>query len=649
MADRIQTDLIVKAIAEGFDQVADEMSDVVKSQEQLTIEQKAGEARARDLTQQLNELGKAVADGSKTVDEATREYDEFSDELNDLTKGAKDAGGATKLSITDIKSAIDLGTAAFREVAEAARFAYAQIKEGAELELAKRRFGLLSESIGTTADALLIDLRAATEGMRSDAELMAGAGEIMSLGLVDTADQAVRLTNIISALGADMNQVVLTLTNRTVARFDQIGIAVDGFDEKVGALIATGMSTEDAFSEAFLQQGEAQIEKVGSVAETSAGQIMQLESEVANLKNTMKAALAESLTPFLVHLNDEIDRNKLLVDAMEKGIITFDEYIKARDEMSAADFEFEAANEATQEQLDAYNETMERATDLTWRYTEASGEYVSTTQEALLTTSQFTQTLGDSSSAVDLYRMRAEKAAKQSQIYGQHIRDNITTVEESTTVQDIFNASLASTASRFGSVNTGIASTIQNLIEQAQFLAAGGGEIVAATDAIIAAAQSGDITFDQAEQELQDVGIAALDLEAELTGMSVEELATRLMALGLGPEEADVKAQELTDTLFELTSQPHIIDVIYNISVTGSPPTGAPGIDGGGGNDLGGGIQSAPNISGISSAGGNSTVFIENVNVADGTDFMDVLATLGTEGARNRASARSGSASAGVF
>ena len=77
-----------------------------------------------------------------------------------------------------------------------------------------------------------------------------------------------------------MNQLVLTLTNQTTMRFDALGVSVADFDEKVKALEESGLSAQDAFTEAFLQQAEEQIEKVGSAADTTMGNFMQLEAAV---------------------------------------------------------------------------------------------------------------------------------------------------------------------------------------------------------------------------------------------------------------------------------------------------------------------------------------------------------------------------------
>ena len=93
-----------------------------------------------------------------------------------------------------------------------------------------------------------------------------------------------------------MNQLVLTLTNQTTMRFDALGISVDGFQEKVKALEAAGMSANDAFKEAFLQQAEEQITKVGNAADSAVGAFQKMEAAQANYFNALKQDLVEAGT-----------------------------------------------------------------------------------------------------------------------------------------------------------------------------------------------------------------------------------------------------------------------------------------------------------------------------------------------------------------
>ena len=220
-------------------------------------------------------------------------------------EGIGTAGDAAKGGITGFGDSLNsmMGTAALVggaviAVGAAMKEVYQTAKEGADLEYARTRFDNLAESIGTVSDALLGDLRTATSGMVSDAELVSGAADFMALGLAKTHEEVVRLSTVAGALGMNMNQLVLTLTNQTTMRFDALGVSVDGFKEKVESLKEAGMTAEEAFTEAFLQQAEEQIERVGSKAETSAGKIATMESAFKNLGDAVKLTMANSLDGF---------------------------------------------------------------------------------------------------------------------------------------------------------------------------------------------------------------------------------------------------------------------------------------------------------------------------------------------------------------
>lgn len=219
-----------------------------------------------------------------------------------LKRGAKDAAKATKemeeagkrwkKQLAGISAAAGIAALAIRKF-------YTFAQEGAQLEFTALKFDRLAESIGSTGEALDKELYEATEGMLSQSKRMGLATEIVGLGLTKNTDQTVRLARVVSQLGADMNQVTLTLANRTTMRFDQIGIAVVGFDEKLKDLEAQGYSTEDAFTEAFLQQGEEQLEKIGSIAETNAAAFMQFEATIEDATSVLKTLAAIELGPVL--------------------------------------------------------------------------------------------------------------------------------------------------------------------------------------------------------------------------------------------------------------------------------------------------------------------------------------------------------------
>ena len=251
----------------------------------------------------------------RAVNQASGAITKIKNEIEGTGKAGKEADGGVKGFDKSIGSLIGKATlvaGAVASVALAIREVYTAAKEGAELEYARTRFDNLATSIGTVSDALLSDLKAATSGMMSDAELVAGAADFMALGLAKSHDEVVRLTSVAGALGMNMNQLVLTLTNQTTMRFDALGVSVAGFDEKVKALEESGLSANEAFTEAFLQQAEAQIGLVGNKAETSAGQIQIMESAFKNLGDAIKLTMADAmdgLAPAMANLADGMTEN----------------------------------------------------------------------------------------------------------------------------------------------------------------------------------------------------------------------------------------------------------------------------------------------------------------------------------------------------
>jgi hypothetical protein len=212
----------------------------------------------------------------------------------DKLKGAAVAAGAAVATVT----------AAGVVLKQVYNFA----KEGAELEMVSNRFDRLAESVGSTGDAMRDDLTEATEGLYSQSELMASAADLMALGLAKNHDEVLRLADVSAGLNMDMNQLVLTLTNMTTMRFDALGVSVDGFDAKVQALEASGLSAADAFKEAFLVQAEEQLVKVGNAADESIGTFMRLESSVKNLADETKRGLVPAFEELSGSLVDTIDQ-----------------------------------------------------------------------------------------------------------------------------------------------------------------------------------------------------------------------------------------------------------------------------------------------------------------------------------------------------
>ncbi|MHC4336174.1 MAG: hypothetical protein ACYSUV_20860, partial [Planctomycetota bacterium] len=263
-----------------------------------SVEMAAVTQRSSLLNTALADIGQQVALGTLTVEQGADAYQQYEATLADVGTQAPKTG----VNLAGLTTKIFAVGAAFTAVTLAARKGLEAIKSGAELELTIQRFDRLAETIGTTGDALTGDLIVASRGLVSQFEAMALATDFMALGLVKTHDEAVRLSNVASQLGFDMNQLVLTLTNQTTMRFDALGVSVAGFSKKVEALEDAGHDANEAFQLAFLEQAEEQIERVGSVAETTAGKISIIESAWKDLLDTLKLGTIDALGPFIDEL-----------------------------------------------------------------------------------------------------------------------------------------------------------------------------------------------------------------------------------------------------------------------------------------------------------------------------------------------------------
>jgi hypothetical protein len=159
-------------------------------------------------------------------------------------------------------------------------------------------------------------------------------------------------------------------------RFDALGVSVDGFKEKVKALEDAGMSANDAFKEAFLQQAEGQIAKVGSIAETSAGKLKMMESAFANLGDAIKLQLATTfagLAPVMTEIADSMTENirvgqdykdtmNAIQNLMKTGLVTDTQYKELLREMGVHSGMGAITAQQHQIALDFLNEAMGNAT-----------------------------------------------------------------------------------------------------------------------------------------------------------------------------------------------------------------------------------------------------------------------------------------------
>lgn len=239
------------------------------------------------------------------------------------------------LKWTELKSKIDLTKQAFSAANKVFKAAYDTLKRGAELEAARGRFDNLTKTINTTGDALLGKLREATKGMVSDAGLIAGASDIISLGLAKNEGDTVRLATAVSTLGLDMQQVILTFANNSKARLDSLGLSVEGVTRKAAELQAQGF-TGDAFDEAVLIGLEEKMTLLGDASQTTAGKIAVMEASIANLKDQGSVLVSTALEPAVAAAAGMAENTNKIVQAVQSSKSPLGDMLFALNEVNKA-------------------------------------------------------------------------------------------------------------------------------------------------------------------------------------------------------------------------------------------------------------------------------------------------------------------------
>lgn len=239
------------------------------------------------------------------------------------------------LSSTALKVGAAMGAAslAFVGISRAVQGAWDVLQDGAALELANSRFENLASSIGTTAAALKGDMADATQGMMSNAQMVASASDIISLGLADSGDEVVRLSNLVGQLGWDMQVLTLTMANDSMLRLDALGLSMTDVKERMEALKAAGMEANEAFDLAVIEAGEAKLALLGSAAETSAGKMQKATASIANLTDALKIQAVEiantiGLFETLDNFASTADMRSQLLDMKAAGQLTTDQFDK---------------------------------------------------------------------------------------------------------------------------------------------------------------------------------------------------------------------------------------------------------------------------------------------------------------------------------
>lgn len=161
---------------------------------------------------------------------------------------------------------------------------------GQSVRVANETFIALSGG-ASQASANLAMMQASTGGVVDNMTLMNGANRLLLMGLVQTGDEAARMTQMAvtlgRAMGHDAGQSIedfaALLANQSIPRLDNFGISSDRVRQRIDELKASGMGMQEAFKLAVLEQGAISLERLGDAANAAITPVDQLKVKVQNL------------------------------------------------------------------------------------------------------------------------------------------------------------------------------------------------------------------------------------------------------------------------------------------------------------------------------------------------------------------------------
>jgi hypothetical protein len=337
MADE---ELGVRVAVEGFEDFNKAFSDMGKRMETLakTTDELSGTSKksgqAMDQAGQaydknaarLNQLRLAMTQLDNVQEELKNETnalaraqlevraDSLKKQIEDLSKVEQDSAQNTKkmgLSLTDLKSGIDLAVGAFNTLKSAAIKAFEFAQEGAAINATKESFDRLGMSIDK--------MRAASNNtiddmglMRSALTLMAGSSGEVADAFSGAMPQLLAMAKAANKLNPTLGdtdfmlQSIATAAKRQSSMIaDNLGIIVKqeqaykDYADSIGVAVTslTAEQKQIAFLNGLLEAGNVLIEQAGGSTESAADSYAQLTTRVKNLTDVLKSQVAEAITP----------------------------------------------------------------------------------------------------------------------------------------------------------------------------------------------------------------------------------------------------------------------------------------------------------------------------------------------------------------
>lgn len=248
--------------------------------------------------------------------------------LGETTKSSDEKTKGFNLSLTDLKSGIDMAVGSARMFADVAKQAFDFTAEGAGIIQTTTSFegmGLSLEALQRAAGGTIDDMTL----MSGALTLMAGAGENLEPALANALPQLLEIARAAKKLNPDLGETafmfesIATGVKRSSSlHVDNLGLIVNQTSANEAYADALGKSVEQltdeekkiAFLNETLRAGNTLIEQAGGNVESYTDTWAALATTVENMTDTMKANAAEGVQPLVSRLAEftaAADQNNL--------------------------------------------------------------------------------------------------------------------------------------------------------------------------------------------------------------------------------------------------------------------------------------------------------------------------------------------------
>ncbi len=378
MADKYETNIVIKAVADGFDKSQKAIEDLgkygQKSADELTrmggdfsklggnLNQLIGifessTARNMEFATSIAKVENEFQHGNITSQEAAEKLKAIKAEMEKLPPPAAKAGSSfkdfAKLASTaamGVNQALELA----QKAAEAFKKAYDFSKEGAiakqtevsfnnlvsSFQGGERVFDDVSEAAGGTIDKMTL--------MSSILTLTTGASENLQQAFITNADELMAIAKAASDLNPKLGDTAYMfesissgIKRSSPLILDNLGIIVKTEEVTRKYAESLGKTTDQLSAEekqmallnGVLETGRGMIEQAAGAAGNAADPYRRFEAATKDLKEENKKLAAEGFRP-VIEMMAEIAEgalkaraaDQLLADAYQAGMITMDEY-----------------------------------------------------------------------------------------------------------------------------------------------------------------------------------------------------------------------------------------------------------------------------------------------------------------------------------